>query len=305
MATYNEGGRGRKQCPACKKYVGFRSATCECGHVFAAKEESIPAPQPVRSTQRTFTEMGPGRKKCPRCNLILAIGTRVCEACFYSFKNEQPQPVQASVMAPAATQSHVSPLKPTVTPSPVISAPTAAPTISTQKTYTEGGRGRKRCNCGLFLPATVKSCLACGYSFVKPIVKQADTTTSVTKEAPTKPSLVSISSMEKVVAPPVVAPKPVALPPVPRPIVRKVVAPKPIPPKPPFVPFKGVLRPILPLPRDVGDWFVNQEQGIGDDGTHLGFEVVVGPPVATPTWTVPELIQMGLIGLYFKRKAAG
>ena len=37
VTTYQEGGRGKKQCPACKLYVGNKTARCKCGHEFTAK----------------------------------------------------------------------------------------------------------------------------------------------------------------------------------------------------------------------------------------------------------------------------
>jgi len=44
VKTYDEGGKGKKQCPACKKYVGLRTDVCACGHTFVAKAKT-PKPQ--------------------------------------------------------------------------------------------------------------------------------------------------------------------------------------------------------------------------------------------------------------------
>jgi len=44
IKTYDDGGRGKKQCPACKKYIGARNAICACGHEFS----KAPATQPVQ-----------------------------------------------------------------------------------------------------------------------------------------------------------------------------------------------------------------------------------------------------------------
>jgi hypothetical protein len=44
VKTYDEGGKGKKQCPACKKYVGLRTALCACGHAFVSKAKT-PKPQ--------------------------------------------------------------------------------------------------------------------------------------------------------------------------------------------------------------------------------------------------------------------
>ncbi len=38
VPTYSEGGRGRKECPACKKFVGARVHDCACGHNFVEGE---------------------------------------------------------------------------------------------------------------------------------------------------------------------------------------------------------------------------------------------------------------------------
>lgn len=38
MNTWNEAGKGRKQCPTCKIYVGVRSSNCKCGFSFAAEK---------------------------------------------------------------------------------------------------------------------------------------------------------------------------------------------------------------------------------------------------------------------------
>ena len=46
ITTYDEGGRGRKQCPSCKRFVGVRNAVCVCGHEFA-KAQSAPQPKSV------------------------------------------------------------------------------------------------------------------------------------------------------------------------------------------------------------------------------------------------------------------
>lgn len=38
IATYDEGGKGKKQCPSCEKFVGAGNALCACGHQFIAKK---------------------------------------------------------------------------------------------------------------------------------------------------------------------------------------------------------------------------------------------------------------------------
>ena len=46
VTTYDEGGRGRKQCPSCKKYLGNRNTVCACGHEFVKAPASAAAPKP-------------------------------------------------------------------------------------------------------------------------------------------------------------------------------------------------------------------------------------------------------------------
>lgn len=41
--TYDEAGKGRKQCSGCKKYVGLRTMQCPaCGHAFESKKKEPP-----------------------------------------------------------------------------------------------------------------------------------------------------------------------------------------------------------------------------------------------------------------------
>jgi hypothetical protein len=80
MTTYyEEGGKGRKQCPDCTKYVGVRVASCLCGHDFsgdtAAKDDD---------SVTIYEEGGKGRKQCPDCNKY--VGGRVANClCGYDF----------------------------------------------------------------------------------------------------------------------------------------------------------------------------------------------------------------------------
>ena len=50
IPTFDTGGKGKKQCPACQKYVGGRTGVCACGHEFASKSapvESTPVEKKV------------------------------------------------------------------------------------------------------------------------------------------------------------------------------------------------------------------------------------------------------------------
>lgn len=80
IKTYDEAGNGRKQCPACSKYLGNRSKKCACGHVFdgttaASKPEEI----------KTYDEAGKGRKQCPVCSKYLGNRAMKC-ACGHTFE---------------------------------------------------------------------------------------------------------------------------------------------------------------------------------------------------------------------------
>lgn len=39
--TFDSPGRGRKQCPECKVYVGARTQYCKCGYEFSTKNTSL------------------------------------------------------------------------------------------------------------------------------------------------------------------------------------------------------------------------------------------------------------------------
>lgn len=39
--TYNESGRGRKQCPKCNSYIGIRTRVCNCTHTFSKDDKPI------------------------------------------------------------------------------------------------------------------------------------------------------------------------------------------------------------------------------------------------------------------------
>lgn len=45
VKTYDEGGKGKKQCQSCKKYVGLRTAVCACGHPFVSKAKVKAEPE--------------------------------------------------------------------------------------------------------------------------------------------------------------------------------------------------------------------------------------------------------------------
>ena len=57
VKTYDEGGKGRKRCPSCEKYVGAVTKVCNCGHEFNGKkvepsQKSTPPSEPQHSESR-------------------------------------------------------------------------------------------------------------------------------------------------------------------------------------------------------------------------------------------------------------
>ena len=57
MKLQNGGGKGRKQCPSCKKYVGVRTLTCDCSHEFGvAKPKSSGVVKPIASKKPKLEE---------------------------------------------------------------------------------------------------------------------------------------------------------------------------------------------------------------------------------------------------------
>lgn len=154
MPVFDTGGRGRKQCPECEKFVGARASDCpNCDFNFIAyqidqersngRPSSLSADAPDHTTAvleappvvKTYTEGGRGKKQCASCGLY--VGNRVSECACGSSDFATGQSSESSEEK-------------------VIN------------TYTEGGRGKKQCaSCKLFVGAKSKQC-ACGSTeFVK------------------------------------------------------------------------------------------------------------------------------------------
>jgi acetone carboxylase gamma subunit len=88
--TYDTGGKGKRKCPNCPKYVGVRATSCpECGFNFdgyvGTKVVTVDKVAPA-----TYTEGGKGKKQCPSCSVY--IGARVLECvCGHNFKQEEKE----------------------------------------------------------------------------------------------------------------------------------------------------------------------------------------------------------------------
>jgi len=85
-------GRGKKQCPGCKKYVGVRTTICVCGEQLTdsrktvAKTEIIPKEVVVSDTP------GKGKKQCPGCKKYVGIRVKVC-LCGEKFADPVPKTI--------------------------------------------------------------------------------------------------------------------------------------------------------------------------------------------------------------------
>lgn len=84
VKTYDEAGRGRKQCPDCTKYVGVSVKACSCGHEFIGKL-NVPRTNVPQNVRRISVPAG----ACPVklegigyeavsewCNEVVEIGLR-------------------------------------------------------------------------------------------------------------------------------------------------------------------------------------------------------------------------------------
>jgi hypothetical protein len=112
VTTYTEAGRGRKQCPTCKKFMGARNKICVCGHQFQQADNMSgvtpvaqspkPASQALEQTVETpkvevatYTEGGRGRRQCPSCKKYVSIRTATC-ACGHQLQSSAHKPAESS-----------------------------------------------------------------------------------------------------------------------------------------------------------------------------------------------------------------
>jgi len=79
VKTFDEGGKGKKPCPQCNKYVGLRTAVCACGYKFVSK----PVEEVVKVV-KTSESGGKGKKQCSNCQKFSGVRTTIC-ACGTSF----------------------------------------------------------------------------------------------------------------------------------------------------------------------------------------------------------------------------
>lgn len=79
VQTYDESGKGRKQCPGCNKYVGGRVEKCACGFDF----KNYQAPDKEKEV-KVYDEGGGGRKQCP-CGKFVGARVSKCPVCQHEF----------------------------------------------------------------------------------------------------------------------------------------------------------------------------------------------------------------------------
>ena len=110
MSMFDEPGKGRRQCPACQRYTGIRSVTCECGHTFTATDRKEAVKKVVVETPsvKMFDEPGPGRRQCPACQRYTGIRSALC-GCGHKFVAEDRKKVvekapEAVVPTPAVVE---------------------------------------------------------------------------------------------------------------------------------------------------------------------------------------------------------
>lgn len=81
VKTYDEGGKGKKQCSECKKFVGAVTKICACGFDFKNQVK------PEKITEiKTYDEGGKGKKQCSECKKFVGALTKVCACGFEFFK---------------------------------------------------------------------------------------------------------------------------------------------------------------------------------------------------------------------------
>lgn len=85
VKTYDEGGKGKKLCSQCNKYVGAVTKICACGFDFKNQEKKVVIKE--ASEIKTYSEGGKGKKQCPECKKYVGAVTKLC-VCGHAFQKE-------------------------------------------------------------------------------------------------------------------------------------------------------------------------------------------------------------------------
>lgn len=173
ISQFNEGGKGRKQCSNCKKFVAAVVKKCPCGHVFKkAKKEEVVVQQ--------YDEGGKGRKECPKCHKFVGATTLKCP-CSYEFR--QKKSTEKSVLHDEggrgkkqcpSCKKYVGAVSKTCPCGHEFVAGKIERVAPIATRYDEGGRGRKQCpSCKKYVGAKSLVC-PCGNNFEEnPSVKSS------------------------------------------------------------------------------------------------------------------------------------
>lgn len=93
VKTFDEGGKGKKKCPDCLKFVGVINKFCVCGHEFKPQEKVlIKNPAEVK----VYPSGGKGRKQCPECHKFIPAITKIC-ICGLNFKDQEKNSIEVKV----------------------------------------------------------------------------------------------------------------------------------------------------------------------------------------------------------------
>lgn len=82
IQTYEVGGKGRKSCPHCNKYVAARVLVCACGYSF---QEGIVTAKVVAEKDLRHTTGGKGLRQCGGCGSYVSVRATACP-CGYVFE---------------------------------------------------------------------------------------------------------------------------------------------------------------------------------------------------------------------------
>lgn len=193
-------GRGKTQCPSCKKYVGAKLTNCNlCNALLRPnKTEEVKTPAPSINPGKKFDGPGPGRKQCSNCKSYVGVRTLKCE-CGFEFAGKKdsgaekvileekaptllkeggPSPVPKSSAAPKSRPS-----------TSFVTIPSAPSFLSLAKKvpkeedkkptkeqvfFFKEGQGKKFCpgctkNDGknIYVPVATRTCGRCGFFFEK------------------------------------------------------------------------------------------------------------------------------------------
>jgi hypothetical protein len=79
IKVYSEGGKGRKSCSKCYKFVPAVTKICICGFEFQKKDKTDGALE-----VKTYNQGGKGKKLCLQCNKYVGAVTKIC-SCGFDF----------------------------------------------------------------------------------------------------------------------------------------------------------------------------------------------------------------------------